>query len=393
MKRLTVIAATIIFAAATYAQTDQAETKRVIERFKEPSNVRALEGAGWSLAHQYGDIKRAEAVFEFAGQYFEAFQKYGAGETEPLEKLGGVASFKRKVAALVKDTDPGARCYAITLVGVIGDKTMAPQIASFLTARQSDLACERERAMVALGRLNSQAHKTKIAAFLKKGNSNERAAAIRALALLGAKEFAGTVAAILLEQSNTHETAPVQFLIDTGTAASHKQTLLKAMQQPFGGDRSKEAMYALASIDAGEHAADIAALLSDSHRKGDAAKALALMGAKEFSPRIAPLLGDENPLVRSDAVLALGILDAREYSAEIAKVLHDPEEFVRPYAAAAIVLLRLEAYYVQALPHLDNRNSLSLYLIGSSFPSTFKSKVDVIANRALDALDEARAPK
>ena len=74
----------------------------------------------------------------------------------------------------------------------------------------------------------------------------------------------------------------------------------------------------------------------------------------------------------------------------VVKLLNDPESFVQPYAAAALVLMRADAYYKDAMPHLENRNSLTGYLIGSKLSAAPEPMVETIKKRAIDAWEEAR---
>ena len=392
MKSLLAVAVVALFGSVVIAQIDRAETERVIKRFQEPRNVSSMEGASWALAHQYGDINRVGEVFKFAQAYFGAFKRFEAGDTIALEKLGGVKAFKTKLSGMLKDPDPAVRCYSATLIGITGDKTMAPQLAGFLqsrTGKRGASYCEAERAMEALGVMGAVEYKAKIASYLGSDDTNERNGAITALASLGAKEYADRIAPIMLEPINTHDTSPILFLIETGTAQDYKPLLVKTMLNKLGGYRSESAMYALASIDAKEHAKDIATFLDDEFKKGDAAIALALLGATEYATRIKQLLNDESPLVRCTALIALGVMNAREHTAAIAELLKDKESYVQPYAAAALILLRAEAHYKDALPHLENREALSEYLLGRQFPREVEQKGDAVKKRALDTLDEA----
>ena len=71
----------------------------------------------------------------------------------------------------------------------------------------------------------------------------------------------------------------------------------------------------------------------------DAAMALALMGAVEFTPHIAALLKSKDSLARASALLALGVLKARAHRDKVATHLSDPTEYVRDYAAWALVMM------------------------------------------------------
>ena len=384
----------ILLASLSIGQTDAAETNRVLQRFRETRHIRLMEGASWSLAHQYGDIENVGKVFKTVGEYHEAFEKYEAGDQAPLIALGGIKGFKTKLSTMLKDADPAVRCYAATLTGITGDKAMVPQVAALLLrkAGSNQDHCGPERAMVALALMGASQYKLRIATELKSTDSNKRSAAIRALALLGATEYAPRIAAILSEPTNTHDVTPIEFLVETGMASSYKPALVKAMMpEAYASDRATSAMYALAIIGAREHAKDIATFLANEYRNDDAAKALALMGADEYSDNVALLLKDKSPLTRCTAALSIGILGSKRHVDEVAKLLNDPESYVQPYAALALVMLGAEAHYAEALPHLTNREAVTGYLIGSQFPAMAKTKVDAIAQRALAALDAAAA--
>ena len=69
--------------------------------------------------------------------------------------------------------------------------------------------------------------------------------------------------------------------------------------------------------------------------KADAAVALAIMGATEYTDQIATLLKDKDTLTRMAALKALGIMRAKKYQLQIARHLKDPD--VRLNAAFALV--------------------------------------------------------
>ena len=131
-----------------------------------------------------------------------------------------------------------------------------------------------------------------------------------------------------------------------------------------------------------ENAKDIAVLLNDKSKKGDAAKALALLGAKEYADEIALLLKDESSLVRKDAALSLGILKAKKYSSRVAELLTtDKESFVENYAAASLILMEAMEYYKVAVPILENPFSDRAYLTDSAFhPLVLEKSNQVTAN-------------
>lgn len=386
MKFLLTISLSILFLFLTEVncqETAQKSTKQpvqsstnvvdLIQRFQKPENVNILQGALWTLTHDYADLKHTQEVLQTFQNYFEAFSKYQSNDATSLEKLGGINSFKEKFSALLKDEDQAVRAFAAVILGISGDKNYAPQVAELLKERKDEkdplIIYDRGRAAMSLGLLGEKEYLPQLISLLQSKNQFDRQGAISALIYFGAKEYSKDVAAILTnkEFQFDDDSSPIFFLVETKTAQNYKKELVKAMLGEFRSETSEAAMYALVNIKANETAPEIAKLLSDEFKKGDAAKALTLLNAKEYTDKIALLLKDENSLVRSDAAIALGVLQAKKYAAEVAKLLNDKESFVHNYAATSLLLMEATEFYKLAIPIVEKPFSENTFLTDSAF--------------------------
>src|SRR5262249_33762124 len=88
--------------------------------------------------------------------------------------------------------------------------------------------------------------------------------------------------------------------------------------------------------------------------RGGAAKALALLGAKEYGSDIARLLSDKDELVQKDAALALGVLGDPSFAEPVSQLLRSKEEYVRYYAAFALVMMNDHAHSRAAIAIIDS---------------------------------------
>jgi HEAT repeat protein len=382
-------------AGQVVAHSESDEVHFILTRFSEPMSLNMLQSSSWTLAHDYEDLERAMSVLKEFSVFIDALAKHSAGDMTPLETLGGVNRFKEKLAIWASDSDRAIRAFGCVVIGISGDKELVPVLLKVLKESPSDdeneFRYDRARALMALGKLGAVEQKSTIASFLKSSTRGEREGAVYALELLNANEYAPQIAAFLTERDSKFydDTSPISFLIGTGTAREHKSALVMALNS-FSSEVSTEAAYALVSIDAREHASNIARLLDDEFRRADAAKALALMGAKRYIPVIAKLLKDESQLVRSAGVLSLGILDAKDYDNQIAALLSDPKGSVGIYAATAILLMRAEKHYKEALPLMGDPTPDREFLTSvSEFNYSVKDKAEALTSRLRKNLSDA----
>jgi len=154
-----------------------------------------------------------------------------------------------------------------------------------------------------------------------------------------------------------------------GVAADYADVFASVLRDKLTPSETAEAaVYALAALKSKRHAKDIARLLDEKYRRADAAKALALMCAKEYAPRIALMLSDEGSLDQSAALLALGVLGAREYVPEAVRIMRRQEKsFGSYYAAAALVLLDATEHAAEVVPHVERGYDAKLYLTADDF--------------------------
>jgi HEAT repeat protein len=193
---------------------------------------------------------------------------------------------------------------AAAALGLMGAKEYAPKLVALLHSASED---DRVGAASGLSGMGSAEHVAEIAKLLDDKADRVRVAAMQALGALGAKQYAGQIAA-----------------------------LLTALGDPMVGET---ACYTLVKLNAKEQTKDLAKLLGAEFQNGYAAKALALLGAVEYAQDIAALLEDKRSLVRCDALIALGILEAKQYTKNVAAHLDDKEEYVRAYAAVSLLLM------------------------------------------------------
>jgi len=107
------------------------------------------------------------------------------------------------------------------------------------------------------------------------------------------------------------------------------------------------AIFALAEMGATQYARDLAAVLKGDAVfwiKRDAVNALASLGAREYARDIAPLLRADDDELRNAAILALAALRSSEHARDIAALLTHQEHGVRSRALRALADLGAVAY-------------------------------------------------
>lgn len=381
------------------AKKQSSEITDFVRRFEKLENVNILQSALWTVTHDYVDFKRMNEVLNIFQSYFAAIQKYERGDQKTLENLGGITSFKSKFADLLKDNDQSIRAFAAVIIGISGDKKYAPQLAILLKDKSHEkeplIIYDRGRAAMSLGLLGAKEYLPDIIPLLRSKNQFDRQGAIYALGYFGTKKYSTNVAAILTnkEFQFDDDSSPIFFLVEMQTAQNYKKELVQVMLGEFRNEAKEAAMYALVSLNAKETAPEIAKLLKDEFKKGDAAKSLALLDAKEYTDEIALLLKDENSLVRSDAAIALGVLQAKNYAGEVAKLLNDKESFVHNYAATSLLLMEATEYYKTAIPIVEKPLTDNSYLTDNAFHPIVEDKSHQITERLKRNFQQAKSIK
>lgn len=342
----------------------------------------------WTLTHTYKSKAEVDNVMSFLQKFFAALQ---SNDKAQLQEIGGAKGFKDKFSEFLKSKDDTVKGFAAIVLGIAGDQAYAPPIAVFLDERDKSfteqfvypLVVYRGQAATALGIMGAKEYTPKIALLLKSRNDYDRSGAISALSYLGAKEYSKEVANLLTNKDfqNAGDVSPIYFLIETETAKDYKKELVEIMLGSLRSETAETVIYAFVRLESKENAKDIAKLLSNKFRKGDAAKALALLEAKEYEDEIAALLDDENGLVRKDALLALGVLKAKNYVGKAAELLNSEKDYVRYYAAVALVLMGAKEYYQTAIPIIEKSHQSRAYLNEGDFhPLVLERSRKIIAN-------------
>jgi HEAT repeat protein len=317
----------------------------------------------------------AETVLKVIG----ALHKLDDGDSSPLEGLGGPEGMKKELLKSLGSEDPIVRSGAAMLIGIVGDKKLAPNIAELLDKKPGPASddvidrvkegADRFAAGIALGLLGATEYAPRLVESLRSDDKNMRTGAAMGLGAMGAKEHAKAIAALLKREDKESKAAAVGVLaqLDAKEYAS-EIAKLASDRKSVDSDINKLAAYALAKLGAREHAASIAGLLDEKSSKRAAAMALALLDATEYAPRIAKLLSDESSLVRKDALLSLGLMRADEYVKEVAAALDDEEEFVVSAAAFSLLLLDADAYADRIIKIIDETHKGRVLLPPSDVP-------------------------
>jgi hypothetical protein len=191
--------------SASVQQAQPAE--EFLNRFKDQRHLKLLEGATWTLTHNFSDFEHMETVLKTVQAYFEALGEYEKGERRALAQLGGIGVLKDKLAGWLNEEDQAIRAFAALVLGIGGDPSYAPQLAEALKERnyqESDrIHYDRGRIALALGLLGVTTYTANLAALLSSPNEYDRAGAAYGLGFLGAKEQARAVAKLLKDKKES----------------------------------------------------------------------------------------------------------------------------------------------------------------------------------------------
>lgn len=327
--------------AKQLAPDDQQEYQHIRQRLREHEAL--LTRASWTLCHcaDEAELARIEGTAMLLGAFVDDKQ------LPKLVEAGGVKAFKEETAGLLKNKDPVVRGYGAIVLAVVGDAAYKERIAKLLEDENcrsavTEFACfknlDRRDAARALGLMGAEEYAPRLAALLRSDNENDRTGAASGLGAMGSPKHAAEIARLLDDKVDEVRMSATAALGALGAKqyAGRIAPLLTASGDPMVRET---ACYTLARLNAKDHARDLARLLGEQFQAGDAAKALAVLGAVEYAKDIAVLLEDKSPLVRCDALIALGILDAKQYTKNVAANLDDKEPFVRAYAAVALLLM------------------------------------------------------
>lgn len=328
------------------------EWDELFKRFNQPGTFDLLAGRMWSLTHG-GDSTKVQEILNLL-----TVLDPRSGRRPAIT----AREFKNRIAAFLESDDDQVAGFAATLLAITGDLSFAPQIAKLLDKKDPPEDPERyvhditsrASAAYALSLMGAKEYVPKVALMLKSKNDYDRAGAATALGQFKAKEYAKDIAELLKPESGmlSGVESPIHALMEMGAGAEYAAEFVSVIRRYSNGDMTETAVFALVKLGDRQHAKEIALLLSDEYRKADAAVALALMGATEYTDQIATLLKDRNSSTRMAALDALGIMRAKKYEQQIARYLKDPD--VRLNAAFALVLMDADRYAKRIIPMVEH---------------------------------------
>ena len=342
-------------------EQERQEWEQLIQRFNQPRTFDLLAGNMWSLTHG-GDSKKVQEILNLFMVLDPRSGRRPAITTR---------EFKNRIATFLDSDDDHVAGFAATLLAVTRDLSYAPLIAKLLD--KPDPPADPERpvhdltsraaAAYALSLLGAKEYVPRVALMLKSKNDYDRAGAATALGEFKAKEYAKDIAELLKPERGMlfGVESFIHALMEMGVGAEYAAEFVSVIRNDADGDMTETAMFALVKLGDRQHAKEIARLLSDEFRKADAAVALAIMGATEYTDQIAGLLKDKDSLTRMAALNALGIMRAKKYERQVARHLNDPDD--RLNAAFALVLMDADRYAKRIIPTVEHLYRQNLNLV------------------------------
>jgi HEAT repeat protein len=277
------------------------------------------------------------------------------------------------VAGLLTDKDITVRGYGAQWLGIVGDDSCKADLVRLLkpkpgAAEKPKAAAglgepgdvpdvmagfDRQMAVAALGMLKAKECVKDIVPLLEDPNARVRAGAAMALGIMKAKEQADAIAKSLDYKSSFDPRAEeAQMAAIIALVALDAKQHAPAIAKRIASHRSvgEFAIFAIVALDAKEQTKDIAAVLDDNFKGGDAALALGLMDATDYTTRIDGLLKKRDyGFVRCKAAIALGILRAEKHAPDIVDFMKSPKDYERTTAAWALVLLENKEHAAEAI--------------------------------------------
>ncbi|MFH1022345.1 MAG: HEAT repeat domain-containing protein [Planctomycetota bacterium] len=342
-----------------------------------------------SLVHAATNKKDAQEALDVD----ESLRHLADGDSAGIDKAGGLEAIQKKLMGLLKSRDPVVKTAAVVLLGVIGDKSSAPELAR-LMEKKGQTSDETEEisasAIVALGLMQATEYAPRIAKFLKSDQEKFRSAAIIALGLLQAKDQAEDIAQLLEDKRPEVQLAAANALAELG-AKQYAPQVAKRLTEDTSD--KKAWLYALSRFgNMEEYAKDIALLLKDRFVAEYAAIALALMNAKGYAPQIAEYLkngkGDRYGFATGDALFALGWLRALEFEKDVSVLLDSDNSHVVKHAAISLILMESPTYAARAIEILDEWFDGRIW--NYDFLYLPKTEVDRVLKRAWESYSKLR---
>jgi HEAT repeat protein len=362
---------------------EQKEYEFIRKRFLD--NEHLLNGVGYTLGHSADskdDVKAMEKVMMLYVTFFDAKQ------IPKLVEAGGIKGFKKELAGLLTCKDPVMRGSAAIFLGLVDDPAYNADIAKLLADKPGPVPEEivkkhvynfdRALAAKALGLLGAREYAPRLAELLQSKDESDRIGAAIGLGGMKDKAYAPAIAKRLSDNNERMQVkmAAVSALAELD-AVEYANVIAKLLK-----DKEEEvqvaACYALARLKAKALAGNLAALLPEKFCNGHAAKALALLGAKEYTKDIVRLLEDKDSSTRCSALVALGILNAKDQVPAVVAHLQDKEPSVRAYAAVALLLMGDRTHVIEMVEAVQQDLQLIGFAkMGMDISFYFKHRLDI----------------
>ncbi|HYW73074.1 MAG TPA: hypothetical protein VE961_18755, partial [Pyrinomonadaceae bacterium] len=359
-----------------------------------------LASSMWGLTHGYSSKTELDKAMNLLQMMLDAMAK---NDPSLVRSIGGVEGFLNRFQEIMRSQrDDVVAGFAAKVLAVFGGDRFAPEIAAILKQRDrswtKDVYPEptvRGQAAVALSMIGAGRYKADIAALLRSMNQYDRSGALWALANLKATEYADDIARLLSKENPAYrrqDENAIHALIRLGAGDRYKKEIAAALGEDASPEANDAAVYALVHLHATEYVAQIAKLLDDRYRRGHAAKALAILGAREYASKIARMLDyEDDPLGQAAALLALGILEANEYAPQAAQIMRNKEKsYVCNYAEESLILMGNNDYLKEAAAYFD-LSKAEAYIDGGDFDPLVDEEARQIHQRFLANLKKAKA--
>lgn len=194
------------------------EVVAFFRRFGKPEHMNLLQGAMWTLTHDYKEKDNPEKVLDVVVQYQQAVEKWVGGDKAPLTELGGLKAYKEKIAAWLGWEDQSVRAFGALMLGIAGDDSYAPLLAEKMGEKcEDEYGCyDRARFAMALGMLNAVGYKPDVLKMLESRHDSDRAGAIWSLMLMKATDAAEKIASLQTDKDEGVREAAVEALKELG---------------------------------------------------------------------------------------------------------------------------------------------------------------------------------
>jgi HEAT repeat protein len=204
------------------------------------------------------------------------------------------------------------RSRAAMALGMLGAKEYTEEIVALL---KDDDEYVREGAALGLGYMNAREHAKEVAELLDDEADEVRESACASLARMGARDLAPETARLFDEEEVSQTNAAACYALAKLDAREQAGKIAGLLDDEFD---SGTAAKALALLGAEDYAGAIARVLTSENplRRQDALLALGILQARQYEDAVAERLNDEEAYVCHAAAVALVLMDSQAHARE-----------------------------------------------------------------------------